>query len=274
AGGDLVWSVHNVLPHDTERPELEAALQQGIVDRATIIHVLSERTPDIAREWFTIPPEKVLHVPHQSYAGAYLETVSREDARWQLGIGPDEVVYALLGAIKPYKGTDRLLDAFDVLSSGDPGRRRLIVAGMPDQGGAVDRVLARCERHPFVLLHATTIPADDMQLYLRAADIVVLPYLRSLNSGVLMLALTFGVPVVAPAAGSIPEILTPEVGRTFDPESADSLLEALTAADALRSPEARAAARRRAADYDAERLSHEFGRGIRERVAASLPTWA
>jgi len=38
-----------------------------------------------------------------------------------------------------------------------------------------------------------------MQVYLRAADIAVLPYQRCLNSGVLALTQTFGLPAVLPA---------------------------------------------------------------------------
>jgi glycosyltransferase involved in cell wall biosynthesis len=269
AGGRIVWTVHNVLPHDALRPALEAELQQGIVDRATIVHTLATDTASETRDWFRIPDEKVLHVPHPSYTGAYRDTVTREVARYELGIGPDEIVYAVLGAIKPYKGIERLLDAFDVLTSREPARRRLIVAGAPDKAGAVDELLLRCELHPFVLLHALTVPADDMQLFLRAADLVVLPYHRTLNSGVLMLALTFGAPVVAPAMGGVGELITSEIGRTFDPESDDALLEALAAADALLTPAAREAARRAAEQYDPARISEAFIRGLAERIRAA-----
>ena len=265
-GGHVVWTAHNAIPHDARRPLLEATLQQGIVDRATFVHVLAARTPTDVAQWFTIPPDKVVHVPHPSYRGAYLDSQSREQARLELGLEPDETVYALLGAIKPYKGTDRLLDAFDTISAQAGGRRRLLVAGLPDKTGAADAFLERCEIHPFVVVHARTIPADDMQLFLHAADVVVLPYLRSLNSGVLLLAFTFGVPVVAPAVGGLAETVTPETGRLFPPDADGALLEALVAADALRTPEARAAARGVADAFDPARLSAEFARAVVTRV--------
>ena len=265
-GGHVAWTVHNVIPHDARWPALEARLQQGIVDRATIVHTLSTNTADAVGEWFTIPEDRVVHVPHPSYRGAYQDMLSREQARWELGIETDETVYALLGAIKPYKGTDRLLAAFDRISHEQPGRRRLVVAGLPDKAGAADHFLEQCELHPFVLVHPRTIPADEMQLFLNAADIVVLPYIRSLNSGVLMLAFTFGVPVVAPAVGGIAEAITPQTGRTFDPADEASLLRALEAADELRTPAARAAARAAADRYDPATLSGAFAAAVRERV--------
>jgi len=271
AGGSLAWTVHNALPHDARMPALEAALQQAIVDRATIVHVLSANTPQAVAEWFSIPADRVLHVPHPNYIGAYIDVVSKEAARWELSIPADDTVYALLGAIKPYKGLEQLIDAFDAALQRDPGRRRLLVAGGPDDNPQTEAFLRRCVLHPFVTLHARKIPGDEMQVFLRAADIAVMPYLRSLNSGVLMLALSFGIPVVAPAVGGIAEVVTPEIGRTFVPGDRDSLVAALIAADELRTPEAREAALRAARQYDPVRLSDQFSRGVAERVRSARP---
>jgi glycosyltransferase involved in cell wall biosynthesis len=269
AGGSLAWTVHNALPHDVRMPALESALQQAIVDRASIVHVLSANTPGAVADWFTIPADRVLHVPHPNYIGAYVDVISREAARWELGIPADDTVYALLGAIKPYKGLEQLIDAFDAVLERDPGRRRLLVAGGPDGDPATEAFLRRCVLHPFVTLHARKIPGDEMQVFLRAADIVVLPYLRSLNSGVLMLALSFGIPVVAPAVGGIAEVVTPEIGRTFVPGDRESFVAALIAADELRTPKAREAAVRAARRFDPARLSAEFSRGVVERLRSA-----
>ena len=271
AGGRLAWTVHNTLPHDARLPVVEAALQQAIVDRATIVHVLSANTPSAVAEWFTIPEDRVLHVPHPNYIGAYIDVISPEAARWELGIPPDDTVYALLGAIKPYKGLDQLIDAFDAVLQRDPGRRRLLVAGGPDSDPGTEAFLRRCVLHPFIALHARKIPGDEMQVFLRAADIAVLPYVRSLNSGVLMLALSFGIPVVAPAVGAMAEVVTPEIGRTFVPGDRDSLVAALIAADELRTPRAREAALRAARTYDPARLSDEFSRGVADRLGSARP---
>lgn len=271
AGGSLAWTVHNALPHDARMPVLEAALQQAIVDRATIVHVLSANTPQAVAEWFSIPADRVLHVPHPNYIGAYIDVISKEAARWELSIPADDTIYALLGAIKPYKGLEQLIDAFDAALQRDPGRRRLLVAGGPDSNPQTEAFLRRCVLHPFVTLHARKIPGDEMQVFLRAADIAVMPYLRSLNSGVLMLALSFGIPVVAPAVGGIAEVVTPEIGRTFVPGDRDSLVAALLAADELRTPEAREAALRAARQYDPVRLSDQFSRGVAERVRSARP---
>jgi glycosyltransferase involved in cell wall biosynthesis len=84
-----------------------------------------------------------------------------------------------------------------------------------------------------------------------------------------MLALTFGVPVVAPAVGGMVEAITPETGRTFHPADEGALRRALESADELRTPSARAAARAVADQYDPDMLSARFASAVRERVGAA-----
>ena len=148
------------------------------------------------------------------------------------------------------------------------------MAGQPDRDGYVDEFLERCELHPFVSLHARRIPPEEMPVFLRASDVAVLPYLQSLNSGVLMLALTFGLPVVAPEAGGIGETVNPQIARTFAPDDDDGLLEAMIAADELRTPAAREAALAVAHERAPEIVSHAFGAALAARIRASTGTWS
>jgi beta-1,4-mannosyltransferase len=269
-GGELAWTVHNILPHDSRFPDDEARLQQAIADRAAVVHVLAAATDRAAAGSFSIDPEKVLRVPHPSYRGAYADVVSREEARYQLGLDPDEMVYGVFGAIRPYKGLSDLLDAFDqALES--PGRRRLLVAGAPSGLPGEEVVIDRCALHPFVLLFPRRIPGDEMQLYLRAADVAVIPYQRSLNSGVLMLALTFGLPVVVPRGSAFESIVNANAARTFEPGNIGSLAASLIAAEALRAASSRAAATDIAARYEPDRLADEFARGLAARLRSPGP---
>jgi beta-1,4-mannosyltransferase len=267
AGGLIVWTVHNVLPHDCTFPDLESALQREIVERAHVVHVLTRSTSEAVADQFTIPASKVLHVPHPHYIGSYADTLTREQARFDIGVEPDQIVYSMLGAIKPYKGLEDLLDAFDVLAAREPGRRCLVVAGLPDADGSVDDLLVRCESHPDVRLRAERVPDVDMQRYLKAADIAVLPYRRSLNSGVLLLSMSFGVPVVVPDLGSTSEIVDDRFARTFDPSRPGDLLRALEEADALvTTASARTDARQKALEFDPSDLSRTFFTQVRSRL--------
>jgi beta-1,4-mannosyltransferase len=261
AGGRLAWTVHNVLPHDTRFEAEEAALRAGVVDRADVVHVLAASTAAQVAPWFRIPPERILHVPHSSYAGAYADHVGREQAREELGLLRDELVYLLAGAIRPYKGLTGLLDAWDRLAPDVP--RRLVIAGPPGDDPGIAALVERAVLMPTVLVHARRIPSDQMQLFCRAADVAVLPYVRSLNSGALMLALTFGLPVIVPAAGGLAEAVDEPFARTFDPDVPSSLDEALLRAPEIATAAGRAAAAAAGAALDPIELSRRFAEGLR-----------
>jgi glycosyltransferase involved in cell wall biosynthesis len=268
-GGRLIWTAHNVLPHDSRYPAADTVLRQGLADRAALVHVVAGGTAEAIGDRYRLPPpERVIHVPHPSYRGAYPEGPDRDQARLALGLTPDELVYAFVGAIRPYKGLTALLDAFDeVATDGRP--RRLIVAGNPDKSAAVEAAIDACLAHPNVLLTTGLLPAEELAVVLRAADIAVLPYRDALNSGVLMLALTFGLPVVAPAIPGVTELVDERVAATFQTGEAGALVAALRRSEQLPGHAATARALEIAAAHDPDTLSERFAAGLR---AALGPT--
>ena len=78
-----------------------------------------------------------------------------------------------------------------------------------------------------------------MARYFRAADVLVMPYRHISQSGVLYLALSLGVAVVATSVGALPEVLRDgESALLVPPESPADLARALARAladDGLRS---------------------------------------
>jgi glycosyltransferase involved in cell wall biosynthesis len=266
-GGRVVWTVHNVLPHDARFEAVEAWLAGEVARRSTAIHVMVANTPTLVAPYYDLPAERVFTVPHPSYGHSYPDSISRLDARHELRIDPDELVAALVGAIRPYKGLDDLLDAWAMFEPGMP--RRLVIAGMPGKDPSVARVLERAAVDPNVLVDARRLDADELQLFLRAADVAVLPYKRSLNSGALLLALTFGLPVVVPEGGGLQDVVEPAFSRTFVAGQQDSLLDALRAIPELMTPTARAAAAAAATALDPRELSERFVTELRARLAAA-----
>lgn len=260
AGGRLVWTVHNVLSHETRWEAEEARLSRAVAERCDVVHVMSARTPEAVEAHYALPRDRLLVVPHMSYAGAYEDHVSRLDARHELGLLPDDLVYLALGYIRPYKGLDVLLEAWQALP---PGRRRLVVAGDPADDPSVAAFLEKAAVDPTVVLDARPIPPDEIQVFLRAADIAVLPYRNSLNSGALLLALTFGLPAIVPAGTALADLVQPGFGRAYDPDSPSDLRDVLAAAGDLAGPRASAAAEAAAEEVSPPKVSDAFASGLR-----------
>jgi glycosyltransferase involved in cell wall biosynthesis len=77
---------------------------------------------------------------------------------------------------------------------------------------------------PRVRIDPRFVPANEVQVYLNAADIAVLPYRQITTSGAALLAFSFGLPVIAPAIGAFPNLVTSDRGMLYAP---GDLLEAM-----------------------------------------------
>ena len=124
-------------------------LRRGVVARADVVHVLSEGTVAAAASLYEIPADKVLHLPHPAYLGVYPDDVSDADARRTYGLGADDIVFGLVGHLRPYKGLDELLDAFESLTRHAAGHATSSPADRGDaECGSVDRGAARASASP------------------------------------------------------------------------------------------------------------------------------
>ena len=112
---------------------------------------------------------------------------------------------------------------------------RLLIAGKPwEPADYIERLALVAASDPRVLLRASEIPAADMGLYLRACDVLVFPFERILTSSSVALAMSFGVPVIAPRMGCLPEMVRGYPSIIYEPGSEAGLREALAAAPAVR----------------------------------------
>ena len=267
-GARLVWTVHNVMPHECRFPDEEAAFRQELADRADVIHVMCERTAEFVSAYYTLPPEKMRVVAHPAYIDVYPNIYDQARARAELGLKPEHTVFGFIGGIRPYKGVDRLLDAFDRVAQTKP-ESRLIVVGPPGRFPEIEAMAERCEADPRIIGNFNRIADADLQLYMNASDVVMLPHRSVLNSGSVMLAFSFARPVIAPAVGCVGELLTPDVSLTFDLDDPNGLTAAMLQADELKGERYREAAYKKALAYPIPGLSDEFCRVVRELVERS-----
>jgi glycosyltransferase involved in cell wall biosynthesis len=178
----------------------------------------------------------------------------------------------MVGSLYGRKGAIALVEAFEAVPDPLPdGRRvRLLLAGsLAAHGEALIR--ASCD-DARIITRFGYVPDDELPGLLAALDVAIVPYGQYLNSGWLNLALTAGVPAIAPAGGTASEVVRPEALRTFEPQTPGSLGEALADAPSLTTPEARAAARASVADLDAATISARFVEALLEATSGTVRT--
>lgn len=231
AGSRVVWTAHNLSSRRRRYPEWEQRFWSRLWRVVDGFIVLTE--PDLGRVRDAHPalrdrPGWVL--PHPHYRGAYPDSISREAARAQLDLPVDALVLTFFGQVVEYKNIPALIDLFRALAPTRP-ELHLVVAGRPRSEALAEQIRAASHNHPRIRLELRYIPEPDVQVFMRAASLVVLPYRELSNSGAALLALSFDRPLWAPALGSAPSLQT-AVGskwvRLYDRLELSALDSALT----------------------------------------------
>ncbi len=227
----LAWTVHNLHSHDAADPAGEQAMVQRLVDRCAGIMVHSHAAEQALRSTYRVAPGTCVRViPHGHYIGEYPNDRTRDQARQRLGLAPEARVVLSLGNLRPYKGLDSLAAAFTQIAR--PGDV-LLMAGQVYPGLDVEALRRQgqaCPSGVSVRIDCGLVPKEDVQDYYNAADVVALPFRAILNSGSALLAQSFGRCVVAPALGSLPEVLCDDGFFGYDPDQPDALVRTLGAA--------------------------------------------
>lgn len=205
-GGSAVWTVHNLGSHLHQHPTIERHFWKAFTALLNGYISLTKKGGEQARQCFpslrTIPG---FVIPHGNLRDAYPAIdISRELARARLGIATATRVLAFFGAIDPYKGVMELAKNFSAIPD---DRAVLLIAGKcslhPQERKQLEHIAAG---DPRVVLHLDYIPDADVACYIRAADLIVLPFRNILNSGSAILALSLDRPALVPAKGSMSEL--------------------------------------------------------------------
>lgn len=225
----VIWTAHNLVGHDSKDPRYEARMIQRLIDVCGGIVSFSGVAEAALRQQYDVPDRVLTKViRHGHYIDIYENTVSRAAARAKLGLPPDALTVLAFGTIAEYKGFDALIPAFQAAACANAV---LLIAGAAKDPALLSHLqdlAARRQGEPAdIRIIPETIDARDAQIYFNACDVVALPFRSVLNSGSLLLAMSFGRCVVAPAIGSIPEIAYPRAHFDYDPNAPDGLTDAL-----------------------------------------------
>ncbi|HEX7963198.1 MAG TPA: glycosyltransferase [Candidatus Saccharimonadales bacterium] len=199
-GMRLVWTAHNVVGHEGRdgygiriTRTLSAMADRIIVHSPQTTRQLSEAGADTSR---------TVVIPHGNYDGVYPTRLGRVAARKHFGVAPNARVILFFGLIRPYKGVEKLLEAFKQLKSGD----HLLIAGECQPPDLARSLTAAATEYRNITFIHQSVPEEEVADYFAAADIVCMPFQTITTSGSAILAATFGKPLVAPRLGAIKEI--------------------------------------------------------------------
>lgn len=224
-GVKFVWTLHNIHNHEAKFSSQEiffCKLLASISDQI-ILHCQSAK--GLAEDAYGMDlGDRAIVIPHGNYISAYESGASRSDCREELDIKERDFVFLYFGLIRPYKGVGNLIRTFQAME--DP-HLKLLVVGLPHEPEIGETLRNECRGDPRIKCVLKYVPDDRIQLFMNAADIVVLPYEDILMSGAAILAMSFGKPIICPRTGCLPDYLDAAGNILFHSSDEVGLMESM-----------------------------------------------
>lgn len=220
----LIWTVHDLLPHDAHTLN-DIKTTQRLFNISNCLIMLSNSTLEEAKKLnIKFDQRKISIVPHGNYIEHYPNNVSTKIARKKLDISPGSFVFLFFGRMEIYKNVPALIKSFLQITKDQPDAT-LLIAGK-GSSSIHELEIKKLATSDSIRLNIAHIPDDQVQLYYMACNIVVCPFSEITNSGSIILAASFGKPVIAPLIGSIQD-LPRSMGIFYDPSAANALTESM-----------------------------------------------
>lgn len=220
-GYKLIWTVHNVLPHNKQTSN-DSFVTKTAVSLSNHVIVHSNQTVTELKE-LEITLKKYSIIPIGTY-DTYQNVVSKTEARKKLGIKSSEFVFLFIGNIRKNRGIDNLVITFNKLNKIEKNIK-LIIVGKCENKELKKVILDYKELLGKDLLFIDHyVEDDDIQYYMNASDCTVFPFTTVTTSSSVILSFSFRKPVIAPRLGNIVEI-PDDLGYFYDSTDNNGLLK-------------------------------------------------
>ena len=196
-GKKVVYVMHNRQSHDKRM--VSRLLQKFLVNNADIIQIHSKATEKYVEEK---NKNKLFYIPHPNYIGCYPSRTNLY-TRQGLGLRDDRPILLFVGAIKPYKNIELLINVAKQYPT-----IQFLIAGKPSNNQYKDKLLDSVNGIENINMVFKFIPDDELTSLLKISDAIVLPYdiSSSLNSGTVYLAFSNKKTVIAPLIATLEDI--------------------------------------------------------------------
>jgi glycosyltransferase involved in cell wall biosynthesis len=233
-GKRIVLTAHNVNAaardgNESMANRLSLKIQYRLSDH---IFVHTDKMKAALHSDFGVPEKAVSVIPFGVNNSVPDTDLTSVEAKRRLGLDSQDKAILFFGRMRPYKGLDYLVEAFHQIALGDKSYH-LIIAGEPKKDSVrhwreIQDSIKRKEIGDRVIQEARFIRDEETEIYFKAADVLVLPYSQVFQSGVLFLAYSFGLPVIATDVGSLrDDIVEGRTGYVCQPCDAMDLAKSI-----------------------------------------------
>ena len=201
-GGKLLWTIHNRSPHRGFDEARFTNMRKRLAIISDAIHVHAEHAKDYAVTELNADPKKVFVLPHPSYHGEYIAEGEERGAETF-----DDRRFLSFGMMRGNKGGKSLAFVFEKLHRQGFNCRLDVCGSFPHGAKSLKR---RLDKNPLVHVRDEFIPDQDVAGIFKNSQIFIAPFDNMFTSGSIMLAMTFGLPVIGPDTREMRETLPSE----------------------------------------------------------------
>lgn len=223
----ILFTAHNILPHDTGDKYYKAykRFYNGI--DATIVH--DRNTKQELVKMFCVDEDKVHVIGHGIVCfktDKNMEAAEEKDFIVKHGIKSDILVFASMGVQSRYKGTDVLIESWlECKELHDNPKCALVIAG-----NCRELNLHKVREASNIYIEDGFLSDERFNGIMHRTDVLVLPYRMISQSGVTMQAIDYKIPILVTDVGGLADPLSiANIGWKIDSCRKDLLQEKLIA---------------------------------------------
>ena len=221
----IIFICHNVLPH--EGFPMKDFLAKRVLAKGDAFIVHSQQDAEDLQRLTKDP--LFVHGVHPAYNQFKKKDMTREEARQILSIPAEQEMLLFFGYIREYKGLRHLIRALPEICEIRPKAHLFVVGDFWENNREeYEQLIRETGTQEGITLVDGYLPDDEVEPYFAAADLCVLPYESATQSGVIQIAYSFGLPVIATDVGGLPEVvLDDRTGFVVPPRDPGRLAKAV-----------------------------------------------
>lgn len=202
---------HNVLPHETRG--YDVLLTKLTLRMAT--HLIVQSDEEQQRLLALVPSASSTIAPLPMFDMFVHQSITRSEARSQLGLPAESPILLFFGIVRPYKGLPELIRAFPAIRKSVDNIRLVIAGEFWEDKADYLQLVDELALNDAIIIDDRYIPNEEVAVYFSAADALAAPYRFKTGSGVSQLANAFQLPVITVQTvnGSVPSQRTTRARR-------------------------------------------------------------
>lgn len=196
----IVLNVHDPIAHSGEQNSGYVIMRKILFRKIAAFATFSNYSRLLFKKVFhpKVPVADLRLVPYHSYADLGTKKID------EITKLPNEKLLLFFGRLSPYKGIDELLIAFSKVVQIFPNVK-LVIAGKGNYSYQLPEALNGSSS---IITINRFIAESEIKSLFEQADVLICPYRDATQSGVLMTAAAFKIPVIVSNVGALPEYIT------------------------------------------------------------------